>query len=115
MTTKTEYQQYARKCILWAARAATEEERRAFLEMADAWTRVALVDRMATARFAGDVKRAQQQIPFNAAIGVALGYLHLPAAEPKTGSTTFAFDDCTSCHPGSHGLGPKLGPLSLRA
>ena len=43
MTTKAEYQQYAGECIRWAAKANTEGERRTFLEMADAWTRVALV------------------------------------------------------------------------
>jgi hypothetical protein len=64
MTTKAEYQQYARECILWAAKAATEEERRAFLEMADAWTRVALVDRTATAQFTDDVNGAARPIHF---------------------------------------------------
>jgi hypothetical protein len=37
---------------------------RAFLEMADAWTRVALVDRVTTAQFAGDVNGAEQPIHF---------------------------------------------------
>ncbi len=65
MTTKAEYQEYARECILWAAKAATEEERRAFLEMADAWTRVALLDRrMATAQFIDDGNGARQPIHF---------------------------------------------------
>ena len=48
----------------WAAKAATEEERRAFLEMADAWTRVALVDRVSTTPFAADANGAKRQIHF---------------------------------------------------
>ncbi len=45
MTAKAEYQHYARECLQWAARAKDEAEQRAFLEMADAWTRAALVQR----------------------------------------------------------------------
>ena len=48
MTSKAEYQHYAGECLRWAARAENETERRAFLEMADAWTRVALVQSDAT-------------------------------------------------------------------
>ena len=43
MAFKAEYQQHAGECIRWAAKANTEEERQAFLEMADAWTQAALV------------------------------------------------------------------------
>lgn len=41
--TTAEYQQYVQECMRWAAKAQTEEERQTFLEMADAWTRVAFV------------------------------------------------------------------------
>jgi hypothetical protein len=41
--TTAKYQQYIRECMRWAAKAQTEEERLTFLEMADAWTRVAFV------------------------------------------------------------------------
>jgi len=44
MTFRAEYQQNAGECIRWAAKANTEEERQAFLEMADAWTVVAFED-----------------------------------------------------------------------
>lgn len=62
MTTKAEYQHYARECLQWAARAKTEEERQAFLEMADAWTRAGLVQKDATIQFAADANGASQQI-----------------------------------------------------
>jgi hypothetical protein len=38
MATANEYQQRAHQCVRWAARAKTEDERTAFLEMARAWT-----------------------------------------------------------------------------
>jgi hypothetical protein len=62
MTTKAEYQLYARDCLQWAARAKTEKERQAFLEMADAWTRVALVHNDVTVQFAADANGAKRQI-----------------------------------------------------
>ena len=42
MTSPYDYQQYAQECVRSAAQAKTERERKAFLEMANAWTRVAL-------------------------------------------------------------------------
>jgi len=38
MTTHDEYRQYAKECLRWAAAAKTEDQRKAFLEMARAWT-----------------------------------------------------------------------------
>jgi hypothetical protein len=40
--TTDEYQQYAEECIRWAAHATSEDERKAFLDMARAWTQAAL-------------------------------------------------------------------------
>lgn len=62
MTTKAEYQHYARECLQWAAKAKGEAEQRAFLEMADAWTHIALVHPDATMQFAADANGAKQQI-----------------------------------------------------
>ena len=42
MTPAVDYRHYAQECIRGAARAKTEKERKTFLEMAHAWTRVAL-------------------------------------------------------------------------
>jgi hypothetical protein len=42
MKTADEYQQYAEECIRAASEAKTEEERKAFLDMARAWTEAAL-------------------------------------------------------------------------
>jgi hypothetical protein len=40
-----EYRQFAQVCVRLAARAKDENERQIFLEMADAWTRLAFVRR----------------------------------------------------------------------
>ena len=59
MTTPSEYQSYAKECARWAARAKSEGERIALLEMAKAWTHVALVEYDVTkhaGEHAGDVK-----------------------------------------------------------
>ena len=37
-TTADEYERFARECIGWARTARTEAERKAFLDMARAWT-----------------------------------------------------------------------------
>jgi len=58
MTTKAEYQRYAHECLRWAAKAATEQERLTFLQMADAWTRVALVRADVATQFAADANGA---------------------------------------------------------
>jgi hypothetical protein len=42
MTTPDECRRYAHECVLWAARAKTDDERQAFLDMASAWTEAAL-------------------------------------------------------------------------
>jgi hypothetical protein len=42
MTTADEYQQYAEECVRAASEAETEKERKAFLDMARAWTQAAL-------------------------------------------------------------------------
>ena len=54
MTNKDEYLYYARQCSKWAATATNPEERRVFLEMADAWTRVALVQEDVTKQIAAE-------------------------------------------------------------
>jgi hypothetical protein len=41
MTTKTEYQQFADECMRSAREAKTDAERKAFLDMARAWTKMA--------------------------------------------------------------------------
>jgi hypothetical protein len=41
MTTNEEYQSYARECIRWARAAKTEDERKAFLDLASAWATAA--------------------------------------------------------------------------
>jgi hypothetical protein len=38
MTSADEYQRYAAECLEWARKAKTEAERKAFLDMARAWT-----------------------------------------------------------------------------
>jgi hypothetical protein len=43
MTTATEYQEYARECARWAAEAKTEDQREAFLQLAQHWMQAALV------------------------------------------------------------------------
>ena len=39
MTAPDEYQRYANECIAWARKAQTDAERKAFLDMARAWTK----------------------------------------------------------------------------
>jgi ribosomal protein L17 len=39
VTTADEYQRYADECIEWARKAKTDAERKAFLDMALAWTK----------------------------------------------------------------------------
>jgi len=48
MTTRSEYRSYAKECARRAAQAKNEDERSALLEMARAWTHVALVERDVT-------------------------------------------------------------------
>jgi hypothetical protein len=38
MTTVREYNQYAKQCPRWAAEATTQEDRKAFLDLARDWT-----------------------------------------------------------------------------
>ena len=42
MNTADEYWQYAHECTRWAVEAKNEKDRDAFLDMAKAWTMVAL-------------------------------------------------------------------------
>jgi hypothetical protein len=37
-----EYREYAQECVRWAAEAKDQEDRETLLEMAKAWTRVAI-------------------------------------------------------------------------
>lgn len=40
--TPAEFRQYARECLLGAAKAKTDEERQALIDTANMWTRAAL-------------------------------------------------------------------------
>jgi len=40
--TPAEYRQYARECLVGAAKAASREERQALIDTANMWTRAAL-------------------------------------------------------------------------
>jgi hypothetical protein len=42
MATVSEYWQFADECLRWAAEAETEDDRKAFLELARDWTLAAL-------------------------------------------------------------------------
>jgi hypothetical protein len=42
MNTSDEYLAYAKDCMQWAAGAKTEDERKAFVEIAQYWTQAAL-------------------------------------------------------------------------
>jgi len=42
MPTADEYHEYARECLIAAATAETEKQRRRFMDMARAWTAAAL-------------------------------------------------------------------------
>jgi hypothetical protein len=44
MSDLNEYRQYARECVRWATEAKDQEDQETFLEMAKAWTRVALAE-----------------------------------------------------------------------
>jgi hypothetical protein len=44
MSDLNEYRQYAQECVRWAAEARSQEDQETFLEMAKAWTRIALVE-----------------------------------------------------------------------
>jgi hypothetical protein len=54
MVSAKDYQRYAKECLQWAAKANTEKDRQTFLEMADAWTRVAWIRSDATRQSAFD-------------------------------------------------------------
>ena len=42
MATINEYRQFANECLRWAAEAEMEDDRKAFLELANDWTLAAL-------------------------------------------------------------------------
>ena len=56
MTMQSEYRKYAQECVRWAAEANSINERKIFLDMAKAWTSVALIERDVTrqSHFDGD-------------------------------------------------------------
>jgi hypothetical protein len=39
MTTANEYRQFAEECLRWAQAAKTQNERKAFLDMAEIWVK----------------------------------------------------------------------------
>ena len=70
MATVNEYRQFANECLRWAAEAETEDDRKAFLELARDWTLAAL-------RLEGvltpDPK--QTRLPSNRELGTRLGVM----------------------------------------
>jgi hypothetical protein len=44
MGSSREYWQYARECARWAAQTTDREDQDLFIDMAKAWTNIALVD-----------------------------------------------------------------------
>jgi hypothetical protein len=44
MTTVQEYRHFAEECLRWARDAKSEEERKAFLDMAHTWTQAAVCE-----------------------------------------------------------------------
>jgi hypothetical protein len=44
MGSSREYWQYARECARWAAQTTDQEDQELFIDMAKAWTNIALVD-----------------------------------------------------------------------
>ncbi len=52
MSIRDEYRQFAEECLRFAAEAKDHGRRKIFLEMADAWTVVALVDAPAVVKHA---------------------------------------------------------------
>ncbi len=44
MGSSREYWEHARECVSWAAEAKTKEDQDVLLEMAKAWTSIALVE-----------------------------------------------------------------------
>jgi hypothetical protein len=55
MGSSRKYWQYARECARWAARTKDQEDQELFINMAKAWTNIALVE--------GDVtKRAPEEL-----------------------------------------------------
>ena len=62
MFTREDHRHFAVACLRFAAEAKGDRERRIFLKMADAWTRIALVRNDMTVQFAADTNGAKQQI-----------------------------------------------------
>jgi hypothetical protein len=54
MATFSEYRRYAEDCLRWAGQAKTEKDKRALLDMAEAWNHIALVQRDVTRQSAFD-------------------------------------------------------------
>ena len=57
MTTVKEYRHFAEECLSWARDARSEEERKAFLDMARTWTQAAVCED--AARVAGRPEPSQ--------------------------------------------------------
>jgi hypothetical protein len=53
MNTSDEFLAYAKECMQWAAKAKTDEERKAFVELAQHWTQAALRSGMIPDKFDG--------------------------------------------------------------
>ena len=70
MATVNEYRQFANECLRWAAEAETEDDRKAFLELARDWTLAAL-------RLEGVVTPdpKQTRLPSNRELGTRLGVM----------------------------------------
>ena len=94
MTNKAEYLYYARECSKWAGTAKNPEERQAFLEMADAWTRVALVQE--------DVTKKLLPRPMTPSGGFIVDPPQKPRA--RLGAPSFA---------GAGLFPPRLGPFEV--
>jgi hypothetical protein len=58
MASQSRYVQYAHHCLRFAEDAKSKGDRQIFLEMADAWTHVALVDRDVSRQTTLDAFRA---------------------------------------------------------
>ena len=69
MATVNEYRQFANECLRWAAEAETEDDRKAFLELARYWTLAAL--RLEGRLTPPDPK--QTRLPSNRELGTRVG------------------------------------------
>ena len=69
MATANEYRQFANECLRWATEVETEDDRKAFLDLARDWTLAAL-------RLEGIlIPDAKQTRPSNRELGTRLGVM----------------------------------------